>query len=99
MAWLRVSILITMGVLSSYAILCNCIWYSYYHDIISLSLSPSQVSIAKACMKLGYNVTLITETCNESVIRAAVDGETRLYMPNRMHRDCHLCYNSILMQT
>ena len=38
-------------------------------------------------MKLGYNVTLITETCNESVIRAAVDGETRLHMPNHMHRD------------
>jgi len=38
-------------------------------------------------MKLGYNVTLVTETCNESVIRAAVDGETRIYMPNHMHRD------------
>jgi hypothetical protein len=55
-----------------------------YHDIISLS----QVAIAKTCMELGYNVTLITEICNESIIRAAVDGiETRVYMPNRMHRD------------
>lgn len=39
-------------------------------------------------MKLGYNVTIVTEQCNESVFRAAVDGvDTRVYMPNPMHHD------------
>ena len=49
----------------------------------------SSVAIAHACMNLGYNVTLITEECNESIFRAAVKNgvDPTVFYPNPMHRD------------
>ena len=48
----------------------------------------SSVAIAHACMNLGYNVTIITEECNESIFRAAVNGvDTPVFYPNPRHHD------------
>jgi len=53
------------------------------HDGISAS-----VTLSLACTRLGYNVTVISEKCNESVLRAAFEGEqTSYYFPNPRMRD------------
>ena len=48
----------------------------------------ASVAIAHACIRLGYNATIISEKCNESVLRAAVEGVvTEEFYPNPMMRD------------
>lgn len=48
----------------------------------------ASIALGLAIIRLGFNVTFVSEKCNESVFRAAVEGvKTAQYSPNPMMRD------------